>query len=360
MRLAITVCATENYCYAGKTLGRRVVANLLMAGITEPGLAIISGDDSQACKNMVKAWKATLPPTWDIRHLVVAAEKKGDPNYKPGAQILIAKLRGAAFSEARLWNADRCWSLDSDTLPPPNALRCSLDMLNFDGGYYSISTCPYQNGLFLGGRGTPQHPIAEDFIESERMVTEELKKEKAEMDIEDKALSEEAAKSDPSKFTDPPQEWKDRHAALIKRAEEYRKKISECPPDGNVFQVTAKHGWRRRGWFDYAYPGIGKGSIVPSDWCGFGCTTMNQRALALADFTGYDGQGTEDLFIVWRRWWPEGLRLNVIAHCPCDHVIHDRKKGGDDRVYTLVQAYHETDGECVGHLRTRNLPWVEV
>lgn len=360
MRLAVTVCATENYCYAGKTLGRRVAANISLAELTEPGLVIIAGDDSQACKNMVKAWKAALPTKWEIRHLVVASEKKGDENYKAGAQMLIARLRGAAFSEARLWNADYCWSLDSDTLPPPNALLCSLEMLQFAKGYYSISSCPYPNGLFLGGRGTPQHPIAEDFLDKERILTDDLKKEQTELDVEDKALAAEAAKTEPGKVTEPSQEWKDRLAALQKRAEEFKKKVRECPPDGNVFAVNGKYGWRPRGWFDYAYPGIGKGSVVPSDWCGFGCTTMNKVALSYADFTGYDGAGTEDLYIVWRRWWTQGLRINVIAHCPCDHVIHDRKKGGDDRVYTLVQAYHETEGECVGHLRTRSVPWVEV
>ncbi len=124
--------------------------------------------------------------------------------------------------------------------------------------------------------------------------------------------------------------------------------------------MTAKHGWRRRGWLDHAYPGIGVGAMVPSDWCGFGCTLMGAKALALADFDGYEGQGTEDLFIIWNRWWPAGKRINVITHCPCDHVIWSKKKGGDVKEYTLVSSYHEMHGDCVGHLRTRKTPWQEL
>jgi len=84
---------------------------------------------------------------------------------------------------------------------------------------------------------------------------------------------------------------------------------------------------------------------------------MNREALSLAYFEGYDGQGTEDLFICWNRWHPAGLRLNVIPHCPCDHVLWDKKKGGDASVYTHLVAYHEHEGEFRGHLRTRSMPW---
>lgn len=346
MKIAITVAATANYCYAMKTLGRRVAANLSAAGYSGSGTAIIAGDNSRQVKDAVKAWKDALPDHWTVIHLDVAEENKDDVNYKANAQMLIARLRGAAFSEARRVGADHCWSLDSDTLPPANALRCMLDMLRFDAGYYAVSTCPYPNEAFLGGRGTPQNPIAEDFLETERLLTDELKAEKAALEVEIKRFNDEKVTALPPEF--------------IERRKKYDEAMRKCPPDGNVFQVMGKHGWRRRGWLDQAYPAIGKGSVVPSDWCGFGCTLMGRDALALANFEGYDGNGTEDLFVVWRRWWPAGLRINVIPHCPCDHVIWGKKKGGSETEFTLIASGHETQGECIGHLRTQKTPWVET
>ncbi len=346
MKLAITVCATANYCYAMKTLAARVSANLSAAAWGEPGLVVIAGDNSKEVREAVKHWKAALPTGWEVTHLIVGAEDPDAVNYKPGAQLLIARLRSAAFSEVRRIQPDWCWSLDSDTLPPANALRCMMDMLKFDNGFYSVSTCPYPNDAFLGGRGTPQNPIGQDYLEAERILPDDLKAE-----IE--ALKKEAAETEPGKFTEPTKEWVERK----KKAEE---RVRECPPDGNLWQVIAKHGWRRRGWLEAAYPAIGRGAVVPSDWCGFGCTLMNREALALANFEGYDGQGTEDIYVVWRRWWPAGLRINVITHCPCDHVIWQKKKGGDTKEYTLINSYHEDQGECVGHLRTRKMPWSEL
>ncbi|HXP63624.1 MAG TPA: hypothetical protein VN829_24175 [Dongiaceae bacterium] len=346
MSLVVTVAATESYCYAMKTLGRRVAANVFAAGITEPGVAIIAGDNSRQVKDAVKSWKESLPANWTITHLNAGEEKPDEPNYKIAAQMLIATLRGAAFTEARRLNPEFCWSLDSDTLPPPNALGCSMDMLCFDGGYYSVSSCPYPNEAFLGGRGTQFNTIAQDYIEDERILTDELKAERIALEAEIKRLNDEKVK-------DLPQEFKDRR-------KKYDEAVNKCPPDGNVFQVIAKHGWRRRGWFETAYPGIGKGSVVPSDWCGFGCTLMNPQALSLANFEGYDGQGTEDLYVVWRRWWPAGLRINCIPHCPCDHVMWAKKKGGSPDEYTLILSLHETQGECIGHLRTMKQPWREI
>ena len=75
---------------------------------------------------------------------------------------------------------------------------------------------------------------------------------------------------------------------------------------------------------------------------------MTPRALSMAQFDGYDGGGTEDLFVVWKRWQPAGLKINVITHAPCDHVIRNPKKRG---YYILCRSHHETSGEFVGHLR---------
>jgi hypothetical protein len=84
---------------------------------------------------------------------------------------------------------------------------------------------------------------------------------------------------------------------------------------------------------------------------------MTARALELAHFEGYDGGGTEDLFIGWHRWHPAGIRQAVLPHCPADHVIWSKKKGGSPEEYTLHHVYHEQEGECVGHLRVRQSPW---
>lgn len=344
-KLVITVAATASYCYAMKTLAARVAANLFGTKWAEPGVAIIAGDNSKEVRAAVAAWKEALPADWKILHVVAGAENPAAANYKVEAQMLIGRLRSAAFAAARREGPDFCWSLDSDTLPPANALRCMLDMLRFDAGYYAVSTCPYPNEAFLGGRGTPQNQIAQDFTEEERVLPDDLKAEIA-------ALKKEAESTDPKKPTQPTPEW-------IERRKKVEERVRECPPTGNIWEVIAKHGWRARGWLDHAYPAIGRGAVVPSDWCGFGCTLMNRDALALANFEGYDGQGTEDLFVVWNRWWPAGLRINVITHCPCDHVIWAKKKGGNPEEYTLIRSYHEGSGEAVGHLRTRKQAWKE-
>lgn len=346
MKLAITVAATGSYCYAMKTLGRRLAANLVSAGWAEPGVAIVAGDNTREVKEAVKSWKESLPEGWHVEHINCSEEDNSAPNYKPKAQILIARLRGAAFAAARRARADLCWSVDSDTLPPANALRCMADMLRFDAGYYSVSTCPYPNEGFLGGRGTPQHPIAPHLLDTERMIPPELLVEKAELE---RIMKE----TEPGKVTEPTPEW-------LERKKKLEEAITKCPGLGNVWELNAKIGWRRRGWLEEAYPAIGIGAVVPSDWCGFGCTLMNRDALALANFEGYDGQGTEDLFVVWRKWHPAGIRINVIPHCPCDHVIWHKKKDGDVKEFTLIRAMHETQGECVGHLRTQKHPWNEL
>jgi hypothetical protein len=219
------------------------------------------------------------------------------------------------------------------------SLRVMLDGLGFDHGYYAISTCTYPSqggGGFLGGRGDPAHPIAECFEEDERQVPADLAKEHKKLKEEFAAL-----KAPPS-------------AQLQKRAEEIREKLKACPPKGNVFELNAKK-WRRRGWLDNAYPAIGIGAMLPSDWCGLGCTLLSKRALALADFYGYEGKGTQDLFLCWHRWWPAGCRINVIPHAPCDHVIRPRE--GESSGPTHCYAYHEPLGEAQGHLRCRQMPW---
>lgn len=337
-KIAITICATKSYTYAMIAQARRVVANIVSAGIG-PGVLALVGDGSKELKAVRQYYEGALPEGWK---LILAEDRnyvEGGANYKEQAQLLIAAMRSDAFAIARKFSVDYCWSLDSDVLPPANALRCMLQTLEFDARYYSIATCPYPNAGFLGGFGTRLNPIAEDFTMEERLVPWKLKR------------AVEACEGRLKTAVGVPREKE------LKRITRLREKIRACPADGNIWQVTAKHGWRRRGWLDNAYPAIGIGAVVPSDWCGFGCTLMNREALALASFEGYDGRGTEDLFVCWHRWNPAGLRLNVITHCPCDHVIWEKKKGGDEKKYVHHIAFHEPDGEYRGHLRVRQMPW---
>jgi len=339
MVLSVVVCATKSYTYAMKAQARRVCSALNLAKIEKAHIFIV-GDDSKELKEIEIFWKNELSG-----HEVQLIQNKQfiegqSANYKKNAQLLIADMRSVAHSLARKAKSDFCWSLDSDTLPQPNALRCLLDTCNFDGGFYSVAMCPYPNTAFLGGFGTPQNPIAEDFLPHERILPWKLKRV---WEANEKLLKE---------WT-----FKDRPDKLIDRKERLYKKIKECPPDGNIWQVVGKYGFRQRGWLDQAYPSIGYGSTVPTRWVGMGCTLMNKQALELAHFEGYTGEGTEDLFIGWHRWYPAGLRMAVLPHCPADHVIWDKKKGGDENKYILHHVYHEQMGECAGHLRVKQIPW---
>jgi hypothetical protein len=361
MTLAITICATTSYTYAMAAQARRVAANVRTAGV-EPGHVVLVGDGSEhkgkvepsaQLQRIRSVYEAVMPPDWKITLICNPGfrEHQGE-NYKEAAQLLIAAMREDAFCAARKFGADYCWSLDSDVLPPANALRCSLDMLRFDAGWYAVAQCPYPNALWLGGRGTHTNPIAEDFLPTERLVPWKLKRALEACEKRLQALG-------PAVTPDHKE---------VKRIGKLRERLKACPPDGNVWQVIAKHGWRKRGWMDFAYPGIGQGAVVPSDWCGFGCTLINRAALDLCSFDGYDGRGTEDLFIVWRRWTPAGLRICCLPHCPCSHVMWQRKKVSSATStaadlaqaagrYTLLDAYHEPDGEYVGHLRYREMSW---
>lgn len=339
-KLAVVVCATQHYTYAMEAQARRVAANITLSSTRGFEVAVILvGDYSRELHAIERAYEALLPSA-TVKRVSLDIPTDEHENYKVDAQRLIARMRETAHAHARAWGADYCWSLDSDVLPPHNALRCMLDMLAFDGGYYDVSTCPYPNTAFLGGFGTYQNRIAEDFLPHERKLPDDLK---SRVDLE--ATERKALNAPPTE-------------EQLKRWEATAKLVKECPPDGNIWEVTAKHGWRRRGWLDNAYPAIGQGAVVPSDWCGFGCTLMSKEALALATFEGYDGRGTEDLFVCWERWHPAGIRINVIPHCPCDHVIWGKKKkDGKADEYTHHIAYHEREGECRGHLRVRTMPW---
>jgi hypothetical protein len=382
--LAVTICATRSYTYALLAQARKIVAAIAMAKIEE-GIVILVGDESRECRRAKKFYDEILPRGWRCE-LISGPFEDGLKNYKNPAQLVIARMRSSAFDRARKNGAQFCWSLDSDVLPAENGLRCMLEMLQFDGGFYSVSTCPYNSqggGDFLGGRGTPERPILCDFYDDEYRLTPELEKQAEALDK--KLRAEVTASGRPSDAT-------------MKKHQELSQRMRQMPTIGDVFfcnsasglrpfmrelerlvptffpktselpkkilagvSESAKRfnsrGFRRRGWLSSAYPAIGAGAVLPSDWCGFGCTLMSHRALALAQFDGYDGSGTEDLYVVWKRWHRNGLRINVIPHAPCDHVIRDPQNKGK---FILIQAFHETrDPECVGHLRVERRDWYQ-
>lgn len=330
MKIAVTICATESYTYAMADQARRVQASLMGR---ESGDIILVGTGKTLEK--FKKMYEELVPGWKV-HVLNLTGLGEHKNYQEDAQLVIGQMRTAAFCKARSLGVDYCWSLDSDVLPPPNALGCLLNAVEFDQGYYSIAMVTYPSqggGGFLGGFGTHRNHILPDFYEEERELPDELKKELDEVR---------------SKLKEAPTE------AIHKRHGELAEKIRQCPPKGPLFKMIHEFGWKQRGWMENAYPGIGKGSMVPTKWVGFGCTLMNKRALNQAYFDGYDGKGTEDLYIGWKRWHPEGLRMAVITHIMCDHVV---RKPHNRNEYVLCQAYHEVDGECEGHIRLRHLPW---
>ena len=333
--LAIATYATKSYFYCWPQFLRRIAA---AAGHHPEAHFILATDQSEEARQAVEVARHELPEGWRIQAVQLTLEDGGPEgkDYQVEAQMRIAALQGAAFAAARKIRATALWSVEADNLVPADALRVAewaLQMPQADGSpYYDIGAVTYPNGLFLGGNGTPQNPIAEDFIEKERKLPLRL--------VRALEICRERLKAEPASEKEG------------KRLGRLRERIKKCPPDGNVFEVSGKHGWRRRGWMDFAYPGLGRGAIVPSDWCGLGCTLMSARALALATFEGYDGRGTQDLFLCWHRWHPASLRIAAIPHCAADHV---KRKDGQ---IVHHRAYHETEGEYRGHLRQRQQPWM--
>ena len=326
--ISIVTAATRSYLHVWPQLIRAVST---AASHHSDAHFIFATDQREEAKKAEEYAKTHLPEGWKITtlNLPITDDAK---DYKEPAQTRIARLQGLAFDFARRIKSDLCWSVESDTIPTANALRVlewTLQMPDASGNnYYDIAAATYPNGLFLGGFGDSRNQIAEDFLPKERKLKPRLKLlieecEKRLKDTKCKAVVE-----------------KER-----KRALRLREFVKKSPPDGNIWEVTAKYGWRRRGWMDYAYPGIGLGSIVPSDWCGLGCTLLSKKALQLADFNGYQAKGTQDLFLCWSRWKPAGLRIACVPHVVCDHI----KRAKDKIIH--YRAWHEQDPEYYGHLR---------
>lgn len=339
--VSIVICATRKYTYAMSAQALRIQACLQYASVTN-GALILVGDNSDELKRIQAEYSELLPDGFQVELISCSDLPSGLKNYEQEAQRLIAQMRTAGFSRARKLGMDYCWSLDSDVLPPLNVLRASIDALVFDNGYYEVACGLYPSqggGPFLCGYGTRFNPIHENVYIDEREIPERYLN---------------AHKTWMSFAGHPNEQIRNR---MLKNLQWLKKRVDKYPPKGNVFTLNGK-GWRRRGWFDYAYPSIGLGSMVPTNWCGFGCTLMAKRALASAIFDGYRGAGTEDLYICYQRWEPLGIRLAALPHCLCDHVIRKRNPDGTQKEeYIHVQSYHELDGPGKGHPRQRQVPF---
>jgi hypothetical protein len=341
--ITISTYATKRYTYALPNFGRRLASSLAYSAEIG-GKVLFIGDESEEIKLASQKYIAEqLPSGWDFELIPLPVHDDKLRNYKEDAQLLIAQMQSEALSEARRIRSSHFWSIESDVLVPYNALSVSMDVLNFDNGYYDVAMCTYPSqggGPFLGGRGTYNRQIEEDIKLSEREVPKEvLKKHK---DLQ-KKISQETEKN--------------KAQELIEEIRDLDEQIKQFPPKGNVYELNGKE-WRQRGWMDYAYPAIGKGAIVPTDWVGMGCTLLSEKALAMAHFDGYEGKGTQDLYLGWNRWKPSGLNMCVTTHAICDHVI--RKRGeGDEQLwndFVVVNAYHEPEGIHQGHLRQKHTP----
>lgn len=291
-----------------------------------------------------------LPPNQTIRDLVkpfvpgnhtLEVQEIEFTEHEKGSghewSLNVAKLQSPALSRARQLAAKYFFSVESDILIPPNAFDVLLNVLQFDKGYYDIAAGTYCNEAFLCGFGDERATIAEDYHWDERTIPSGLKRELACLLSQDLTL------------LDTPEKKSQYDAAMKRVLTEVRK----CPPVGHIWDIIARNGWRRRGWFEQAYPTIGKGAVVPVDWCGMGCTLLSAKALSLATFTGFSGEGTQDLFLCHQRWGPAGLRIACSPHILCDHIKPDGEK------WKVLHAYHEQAPQYAGHLRQRVTPWRE-
>ena len=375
LRICITICATKNYCYALCAQSRMIVSAILNVpkGKISGGEIVLVGDHSEELKHAEGFYKTILPDNFKVTRF--SSDYIESKNYGKEVQKVIAQMRSVAFSYARKHDFDLCWSLDSDVLPSHNSLNCMIQMLEFDNGYYDVACCPYPSqggGDFLGGRGTDINPILPDVYEDERLFTTELKnkieefkkelkegvwKEGKELDDKRKSLADEIQKM-PAKgdvF------FLNSHTGVRPFVKALKEKLKAMPDAIKIVEEEENENWRalgfrRRGWYSSAFPGIGLGAITEVSWFGFGNNLIKRKPLSLATFESYDGKGTEDVFVISKKWRRNGIRMCCLPHCPADHVIRGKSPGE----YILLQTYHETvNAECVGHLRYERRPWYQ-
>lgn len=341
MKVAITVCGTKNYTFAAKDQAFRVQAMVKYADICSVDIIYVS-DDEVKLAELEELYTRLLPTS--RFHKVMTNAKEG-PNYKEIAQLSIGKMRTAAFGAAMALGVDYCLSLDSDILPAVNGLESCLNALKFDKGYYGVASMLYTSqggGLWLCGGGTNERRILPNFYDDELNIDKKYIGWRNKYQNKFKAAAK-VKNVDGCKFYGKRVFWVNK---LIDKKS--RPKLK-----GNVWSLNGAN-YKKRGWFDFYAPGIGRGSIVPCDWCGFGATLMNKKALALTNFHGYEGKGTEDLYVIWDKWRPAGIKIAAVSHSICDHICR-KKEGG----YFMVKAWFG-EGEVENHLRQTHLDYIPM
>lgn len=333
-RLVVTTYATAGYVYALEAQAGLLVAALRYAGYEKgEALWLLACDGSrEAAAAYAKAVKRQGGWMKVEKLTLKGCRESPDGKHARGSNLTIAGLQDLAFNRARELEADLAWSVEADILPEANTLRCLMDALMFDRGYYGVAMAGYPNDSFLGGYGTPSNWILPTVYEDERKAPVSLSLKRAALE------KRRAAKK----------------ALTEKEAQEYNDLLAEwrkLPAVGNVFELNAK-GWRPRGWLEAAYPGVGLGAMLPTSWVGLGCTLLSARALDAAQFTGYEGNGTQDLWLCWKAWHPRGIRMTVVPHALCSHV--KRREG--ERL-ELLHSHHVMEGAAYGHLRMTRKPW---
>lgn len=340
MNLTITTYATKSYTYALEAQMQLCIQALQLAK-WDTATFIFAGDESEEVKNAFSLYAENLERIGvESILLPLNVECNENKDHNQNSNLVIAKLQAAAWHEARLRGADLCWSLEADILPQPKTLHTLMDVLAFDGGWYDVAMAAYPNSDFLGGRGTPRNWILPNVYDDEREIPDDLQKRIDGRAARQKELTE--TNKEPTK--EDLEEWKS-----------IDKAIKESPTKGNVYALNAAK-WRQRGWLSSAYPGVGLGAVLPTDWVGLGCTLMSKRALQLAHFTGYAGHGTQDLWLCWKAWNPANIRMAVVPHVLCDHVKRRKDKDGKERL-EVMHAEHEIWSEYHGHLRTSTYDW---
>jgi len=316
MKIAVITAATKSYSYALR--GSIMAVKRALAG--HEYTHFLATDKSGVAKAIAETTDAPV-------RIVEVPVDDSKVKYKQESQMLISTLQQACLDAALQMDADLCWSVESDIIVHQNSFPSLRWVLNCPEPRYDIAVSTYFNGSFLCGRGTPYRQICEDFADEERDIPEELR--------------EKIAKKR-SEFS----EFKESHPSeMVAEMQALEKQARECPPRGNVFEMNAKK-WRRRGWLENAYPGASVyGAVLPTDWCGMGCTLLSKKALKASNFDGYEGHGTQDLHLVWSKWYPAGMRIGLNVSVPAIHV-----KKADSEIIAWT-PYFSADEETCGHLR---------
>lgn len=315
------------------------VAALRYAGF-EKAVFIMAGDESDEVRKAFLEYETALKQLEIPCYLLVVGGLNDNNNndHQRNSNLSIAAMQGVAWAKARELDADELWSLESDILPQAKVLRTMRGVVGLDD-WYDVVMCTYPNEGFLGGYGTPRNWIAPNVYEDERELSADVRNLLEKKKEREKKLQKAGQNPTPKDL----KEWK-----------ELDKLINESKPKGNVFALNAPR-WRPRGWLEHAYPGVGLGAVLPTMWVGLGCTYMSKKALSIANFEGYNGDGTQDLYLCWRVWHPSRIQMAVTTHAICSHVKRRRTEKGIKT--EILHARHELGGEAHGHLRVDRVPW---